>query len=63
MYRPRLQARHLYFRIQSIALFLSSLLLKAILDNHVAFSEASKAAKNTVTYFKLKVNELELEKG
>jgi hypothetical protein len=48
---------------QSIALFLSSLLLKAILANHVAFSEASKAAKNVETSLKLKVDELELEKG
>jgi hypothetical protein len=48
---------------QSIALFLSSLLLKAILANHVAFSDASKAAKNTETSLKLKVDGLELEKG
>jgi hypothetical protein len=48
---------------QSIALCLSSLLLKAILANHVAFSDASKAAKNTETSLKLKVDELELEKG
>jgi hypothetical protein len=48
---------------QSIALVLSSLLLKAILANHVAFSDASKAAKNTETSLKLKVDELELEKG
>jgi len=47
----------------SIALFLSSLLLKAILANHVAFSDASKAAKNTETSLKLKVDGLELEKG
>ncbi|KAF8504516.1 hypothetical protein F5888DRAFT_1916664 [Russula emetica] len=47
----------------SIALLLSSLLLKAILANHVAFSDASKAAKNTETSLKLKVDELELEKG
>jgi hypothetical protein len=48
---------------QSIALFLSSLLLKAILANHVAFSDASKAAKNTETSLKLKVDELEHEKS
>ncbi|KAF8483569.1 hypothetical protein DFH94DRAFT_722745 [Russula ochroleuca] len=47
----------------SSALFLSSLLLKAILANHVAFSEASKAAKNAEASLKLKVDELELEKG
>jgi hypothetical protein len=39
---------------------LSSLLLKAILTNHVTFSEAFKAAE---TSLKLKVDELELEKG
>jgi hypothetical protein len=48
---------------QSIALFLSSLLLKAILANHVAFSDASKVAKNTETSLKLKVDGLEHEKG
>jgi hypothetical protein len=42
---------------------LSSLLLKAILANHVAFSDASKAAKNTETSSKLKVDGLEHEKG
>jgi hypothetical protein len=49
--------------IQSSALYLSSLLLKAILANHVAFSEASKFAKNTEASLKLKVEGLELEKS
>ena len=49
--------------LQSTALYLSSLLLKAILANHVAFSDASKAAKNAETSLKLKVDGLELEKG
>ena len=57
--RPSLTLSH----PQSSALFLSSLLLKAILANHVAFSEASKAAKNAEASLKLKVDELELEKG
>jgi len=48
---------------QSTALFLSSLLLKAILANHVAFSDASKAAKNAEASLKLKVDVLQLEKG
>jgi hypothetical protein len=48
---------------QTTALFLSSLLLKAILANHVAFSDASKAAKHTEASLKLKMDELELEKG
>ena len=48
---------------QSSALSLSSLLLKAILTNHVAFSDASKAAKNAEASLKLKVDELELEKS
>ncbi|KAI0002487.1 hypothetical protein BJV74DRAFT_602398 [Russula compacta] len=47
----------------SSALYLSSLLLKAILANHVAFSDASKAAKHAEASLKLKVEELELEKG
>jgi hypothetical protein len=42
---------------------LSSLLLKAILTNHHAFSDASKAAKNAEASLKLKADELELEKG
>jgi hypothetical protein len=50
-------------RPQSSALSLSSLLLKAILTNHVAFSDASKAAKNAEASLKLKVDELELEKS
>ena len=45
------------------ALFLSSLLLKAILVNHLVFSDASKAARNTEMSLKLKLDELELEKG
>jgi hypothetical protein len=49
--------------IQSSALYLSSLLLKAILANHVAFSESSKVAKHAEATLKLKVDELELEKG
>ncbi len=48
---------------QSTALLLSSLLLKAILANHVAFSDTSKAAKNAEASLKLKVDGLELEKG
>ena len=48
---------------QSSALHLSSLLLKAILANHVAFSDATKAAKHVEASLKLKVDELELEKG
>ena len=51
------------WHIQSSALYLSSLLLKAILANHVAFSEATKAAKHAEASLKLKVEELELEKG
>jgi len=47
----------------SSALFLSSLLLKAILTNHHAFSDASKVAKNAEASLKLKADELELEKG
>jgi len=47
----------------SSALHLSSLLLKAILANHVAFSDATKAAKHVEASLKLKVDELELEKG
>ena len=49
--------------IQSSSLYLSSLLLKAILANYVAFSDASKAAKLAEASLKLKVDELELEKG
>jgi hypothetical protein len=49
--------------IQSSALHLSSLLLKAILANHHAFSDATKAAKHAEASLKLKVDELELEKG
>lgn len=49
--------------IQSSALYLSSLLLKAILANHVAFSDASKAAKHAEASLKLKVDELEHEKS
>jgi hypothetical protein len=48
---------------QSTGLFLSSLLLQAILANHVLFSDASKAAKNVEASLKLKVDELEIEKG
>jgi hypothetical protein len=51
------------WHLQSTALCLSSLLLKAILANHVAFSEAAKAAKHAEASLKLKVDELELEKG
>ena len=51
------------FYPQSSALFLSSLLLKAILTNHHAFSDASKVAKNAEASLKLKADELELEKG
>ncbi|KAI0266361.1 hypothetical protein BC834DRAFT_823741 [Gloeopeniophorella convolvens] len=47
----------------SSALYLSSLLLKAILANHVAFSDAAKTAKHTEASLKLKVDELEHEKG
>jgi hypothetical protein len=47
----------------SSSLYLSSLLLKAILANYVAFSDASKAAKLAEASLKLKVDELELEKG
>ena len=57
--RPSLTLSH----PQSSALFLSSLLLKAILANHVAFSKASNAAKNAEASLKSKVDELELEKG
>jgi hypothetical protein len=46
---------------QSPALFLSSLLLKAILANHVAFSDTSKAAKHVEASLKIKMDELELE--
>ena len=49
--------------LQSNGLFLSSLLLKAIIANHFVFSDASKVAKNTETSLKLKVDDLELEKG
>ncbi len=51
------------WHVQSSALYLSSLLLKAILANHVAFSDAAKAAKHAETSLKLKVDELELERG
>ena len=49
--------------IQSSALYLSSLLLKAILANHIAFSDASKAAKHAEVSLKSKVDKLEHEKG
>jgi hypothetical protein len=51
------------WHIQSTALSLSSLLLKAILANHVAFLETAKAAKHSEASLKLKKEELELEKG
>jgi hypothetical protein len=51
------------WHIQSSALHLSSLLLKAILANHVAFSEAAKVTKHAEASLKLKVDELELEKS
>ena len=38
-----------------IALFLSSLLLKAILVNHITFSDVYKAAKNAEVSLKLEV--------
>jgi len=47
----------------SSALYLSSLLLKAILANHEAFSDASKAARHAEANLKLKMDGLELEKG
>ena len=46
----------------SPALFLSSLLLKIILANHLVFSDASEVSKNTEMSLKAKVEELELEK-
>jgi hypothetical protein len=46
---------------QSSALFLSSLLLKEILANYVAFSDASKTAKHAEA--SLKMDKLELKKG
>ena len=49
--------------IQSSALYLSSSLLKAIIANHVAFSDASKGAKHAEASLKLKVDKLEHEKG
>ena len=49
--------------IQSLVLYLSSLLLKAILANHVAFSNASKGAKHAEVSLKFKVDELEHKKG
>ena len=49
--------------VQSSALYLSSLLLKAILANHVAFSDAAKTAKHAETSLKLKVDELEHERS
>ncbi|KAA1472670.1 hypothetical protein DENSPDRAFT_194680 [Dentipellis sp. KUC8613] len=45
------------------SIHLSSLLLHAILANHVAFTESSKNAKNTEATLKSKVDELELEKS
>ncbi|KAI0284199.1 hypothetical protein BGY98DRAFT_582177 [Russula aff. rugulosa BPL654] len=45
------------------ALSLSSLLLKAILANHIACSDALKDAENAEVTLKLKVDELQLEKG
>ena len=51
------------WHIQSSALYLSSLLLKAILANHVAFSDAAKTAKHAETSLKLKMDELEHERG
>ncbi|KAH9006477.1 hypothetical protein EDB86DRAFT_3035987 [Lactarius hatsudake] len=47
----------------SSALYLSSLLLKAILANHVAFSDAAKTAKHAETSLKLKMDELEHERA
>ncbi|KAI0284195.1 hypothetical protein BGY98DRAFT_948456 [Russula aff. rugulosa BPL654] len=46
---------------ETVALVLSSLLLKVILVNQVMFSDLSRAAKNTEISLKLKVDELELE--
>ena len=46
---------------QSTSLVLSSLLLKAILVNHIMFSDVFNAAKNTETSLKSKVDELEIE--
>jgi hypothetical protein len=46
---------------QSTSLVLSSLLLKAILVNHIMFSDVFNAAKNTETSLKSKVDELETE--
>ena len=48
---------------QSNGLFLSSLLLQAIIVNHFVLSDTSKAAKNTETSLNLKVDDLKLEKG
>ncbi|TFY59248.1 hypothetical protein EVG20_g7860 [Dentipellis fragilis] len=50
-------------RAQFSSIHLSSLLLHAILANHVAFTESSKNAKNTEATLKSKVDELELEKS
>ncbi|KAI9511978.1 hypothetical protein F5148DRAFT_1008791 [Russula earlei] len=47
----------------SSALYLSSLLLKAILANHEAFSEATKTTKHAEANLKFKMDGLELEKG
>ncbi|KAF8273535.1 hypothetical protein EI94DRAFT_1654834 [Lactarius quietus] len=47
----------------SSALYLSSLLLKAILANHLAFSDAAKTAKHAESSLKLKVDELEHERS
>ncbi|KXN89169.1 hypothetical protein AN958_06096 [Leucoagaricus sp. SymC.cos] len=45
---------------QSSALFLSAALLRAILMNHLAHSEASRAAKSNELAYKEKINNLEL---
>jgi len=44
-------------------LYLSSLLLKAILANHVVFSDTSKGAKHVEASLKFKVDKLEHKKG
>ncbi|THH17051.1 hypothetical protein EW146_g3685 [Bondarzewia mesenterica] len=48
---------------KSSSLYLSALLLHAILANHHAFQDATKAAKAAENTLKEKVNALEIEKG
>ena len=48
--------------MKTSSLELSAALLRAILLNHLAHSEATKAAKNTETQLTHKIEELEMSK-